>query len=333
MKNSDMISVIVPVYNCEKYLHKCLNSILEQTYSNLEIILIDDGSSDQSGKICEDYAKFDCRIKVFHQKNQGVSSSRNLGIHKASGTYITFVDSDDFIDASYIEELLSTLLKHNATYITCGYKRIYSEHIERINDDGKEMEVTSEDFIKKLLNVQNGYGFVHTKLIKKNAIHNIQFEESLKVGEDALFNIQLCSNIKKVVIYHKALYNYRYNADSAVRKYDKDYVKKYLKSMQCMKQYINFKYKKNIKFSLDLNNYIAYHVLLICVNYCYHSDNPSFGLKSLKEVCNIPLFKYAIKNSDYENLSLTRKISLFTLKHRWYFIMEIICKIRQKQLR
>ena len=328
-----MISVIIPIFNCDKYLHKCIDSVLKQTYSNLEIILIDDGSSDRSGQICDEYKKIDHRVRVFHQKNKGVSASRNLGLCKAKGTYITFVDSDDCIENSYIEELYSVLRKHNADYVTCGYKRIYSDRFERINDDGKEIEITSDEFVEKLLNVQNGYGFVHMKLIKKSIIHNIRFEESLKVGEDALFNVQLCANLKKIVIYHKALYNYTYNSDSLVRKYDKNYVSKYLQSMQCMKQYINSKYNGNIHILLCLSNYIAYHVMLICVNYCYHPQNPFLGVKCLKKVCNIPLFKNAIKKSNYDNLSLTRKVSLFMLKHHLYFAMGIICIIRQKQLK
>lgn len=107
----DLISVIVPVYNVEKYLRKCIDSILCQTYKNFEIILIDDGSSDNSGKICDEYLNRDERISVFHKKNQGLSEARNTGIKKAKGKYLTFVDSDDFINEEYILNLYDNLKK------------------------------------------------------------------------------------------------------------------------------------------------------------------------------------------------------------------------------
>ena len=103
MNNTDLISVIIPVYNVEQYLNRCVDSVINQTYKNLEIILIDDGSTDNSGKICDEYSQKDKRVKVIHQKNMGVSNSRNKGINIAKGKYITFVDSDDVLNCQYIE--------------------------------------------------------------------------------------------------------------------------------------------------------------------------------------------------------------------------------------
>lgn len=326
---NDLITIIIPVYNGEKYLNKCLDSIINQTYKNLEIIIVNDGSTDNTKKICDEYIKKDNRIKVINKKNEGVSAARNDGIEASAGKYISFVDADDFIEKEFAEKMLDILIKYDAKYVTCGYKRVYDDHTEFVNNDLSEMVVTKDEYIKKLLNVQNGYGFVHMKLIEKDILKNVRFNKELKVGEDALFNIMLCENVDKVVIYNNPLYNYYFNSNSVVRKFDDNYSNKYLLSMQCMFNYIKEKYDVNV----NLYNYIAYHVLLVSVNYCFHPLNKNKGTKLLKSVCNIPLYKEAIKKSNFNDLSLTRKISLFTLKHKLYILMGLICKVRQHQFK
>ena len=329
--SNPLISVIIPVYKVEKYLEKCVDSVINQTYDNLEIILVDDGSPDNCPKMCDEYAKKDKRIKVIHKENGGVGSARNKGIEKSTGDYITFVDSDDWIEKEFIHEMLDIANKYKVDYVTCGYYRVYESKKEIINGNLEEIVIDSKEYVNKLLNVQNGYGFVHMKLIKKTKISNLRFEEKLVVGEDALFNIELCKHINKAVILNKSLYNYFFNSNSVVRKYDEKYVDKYLNSMKYMSEYIEKNYN-NIETIINLYNYIVYHVMLICVNYCYHPKNNN-KYKSLKKVCNIELFNEAIKKSNYNELSLTRKVTLFTLKFKLYFLTAIICKIRQYQFR
>ena len=329
--SNPLISVIIPVYKVEKYLEKCVDSVINQTYKNLEIILVDDGSPDNCPKICDEYAKKDKRIKVIHKENGGVGSARNKGMEKAVGEYITFVDSDDWLEKNFIQEMLFIINKYKVDYVTCGYYRVYENKKEIINGNLEEIVIDSKEYVNKLLNVQNGYGFVHMKLIKKEKISSLRFEEKLVVGEDALFNIQLCKNIEKIVIYNKPLYNYYFNTNSVVRKYNNEYCNNYLKSMIYMSEYIRKNYN-NIETIINLYNYIVYHVMLICVNYCYHPKNNN-KYKSLKKVCNIELFNEAIKKSNYNELSLTRKVTLFTLKFKLYFLTAIICKIRQYQFR
>ncbi len=332
VSNEPLISVIIPVYKVEKYLEKCVDSVINQTYKNLEIILVDDESPDNCPKICDEYAKKDKRIKVIHKENGGVGSARNKGMEKAVGEYITFVDSDDWLEKNFIQEMLFIINKYKVDYVTCGYYRVYENKKEIINGNLEEIVIDSKEYVNKLLNVQNGYGFVHMKLIKKEKISSLRFEEKLVVGEDALFNIQLCKNIEKIVIYNKPLYNYYFNTNSVVRKYNNEYCNNYLKSMIYMSEYIRKNYKSENVIQ-NLYNYIAYHVLLICVNYCYHPDNPNKGRKLLVETVKIDLFKEAINNSNYNGLSASRKISLFTLKYKLYFLMSLICIIRQKQFR
>ena len=243
VSNEPLISVIIPVYKVEKYLNRCVDSVINQTYKNIEIILVDDGSPDNCPKICDDYAKKDKRIRVIHKKNGGVSSARNMGIEKANGEWISFVDSDDWIDELFISKMLEIALKEKTDYICCSYKRVYNGKTEYIKNDELVINYNNKKYLFKLLNVQNGYGFCHMKLIKKDVIKDIRFNESIVVGEDALFNVELCKNMKKITILNMALYNYFFNSNSVVRKYDKNYVKKYYDSMNCMLEYINNNYK------------------------------------------------------------------------------------------
>lgn len=118
-RKDELISVVVPIYNVEKYIEKCIDSIINQTYTNLEIILVDDGSPDKCGKICDEYAKRDKRIKVIHKENGGVSSARNIGLDNLNGEYVTFIDADDYISNNYCEELLNALKTENADCVAC----------------------------------------------------------------------------------------------------------------------------------------------------------------------------------------------------------------------
>ena len=135
-----LISVIIPVYNVEKYLRRCLDSVIAQTYQNLEIICVDDGSIDDSGKICDQYAVRDARIKVIHQENQGLSAARNRGIDAADGEYIAFVDSDDYILEDMFERLYIALTCFNTMYVTCGFNAV--------DPDGKILDAHAVDEVQ-----------------------------------------------------------------------------------------------------------------------------------------------------------------------------------------
>ena len=328
----DLISVIVPVYNVEKYIKRCIDSIINQKYTNLEIILVDDGSPDNCGKICDEYAKKDNRIKVIHKENGGVSSARNAGLEVANGKYITFVDADDWVEHQYIEQLARVMIEKQADYVTCGYNRVYANQNEKINYSGRIIEYTPKEYLVKLLNVQLGYGFCHMKLIKRNVIKDKRFYDKLIVGEDAFFNVELCENMKKITILEKTLYNYRFNENSIVRTYDEDYAKKYKNSMEVMYEYIIKKYGNDKEIIQNLYNYIAYHILLISVNYCFNPKNKN-KIKSLKNLYNIKIFKDAIKFSNYKMLSFSRKVALFSLKHKLSYLTGFICYFRQLQFK
>lgn len=328
----DLISVIVPVYNVEKYLNKCVDSILNQTYTNIEIILVDDGSKDKSGSICDEYEKTDKRVKTIHQSNAGVCSARNIALSESKGKWVAFIDSDDWVEKKYIEELYKCAIKTNSDIVACGYNRVTGSNKECINNSGETTELSPREFLIKVLNPQTGMGFCHMKLYKRKIIKDVLFNVNLSVGEDALFNEQIVSNMDKMCILQKALYNYRINQNSVVRRYDAEYAIKYLRAMEITKEYLLKKYSEDEEIIQNYYNFVAFHVLLVAVNYCYTKDNNSKNKTELfKQVCNYSEFKDGIKISNYNNLSLTRKITLFTIKHKIYFLTKSICYIRNIQ--
>lgn len=324
----DLITVIIPVYNAEKYIAECLESLINQTYKNLEIIVINDGSKDNSGTICDQYKEKDSRIQVIHKENGGVSLARNSGLEIAKGKYIAFVDGDDYLDKEYFEKMLKILKEKQVDIVLCGFNRVYDNNIEKVTK-GKSLIMNKEEFLTDILNVQGGAGIVHSKLWKKEVIQGTNFDKNIKIGEDSYFCIQAVKNVNNVYVLDEALYNYRFNNESAVRKYKKDFPDLCLTSMKIAKKYIEKEYNNNKNIIKKFNNYIAYHILLIIVNYCFNNENKLNWIgqiKCLKEVCKVPEYKEAIKYSNYDGLSLTRKITLFTIKYKLYFITMLIRK-------
>ena len=331
---NDLISIIIPVYNVEKYLKECLESVINQTYTNLEIILVDDGSTDGSGNICDEYKKRDTRIKVIHKENGGVSIARNLGLNYVNGQYIGFIDSDDYVEPEYCEKLLKSIKENNVQCALCKFDKVYEKKNQN-NTFESNYIMDANGLIMEILDVQKGFGFCTQKLWTKNALVDIRYNENIKVGEDSLFCIESCKNINKVFVVNEKLYHYRFNENSLVRKFDEKYAQKYLRAMQETKKYIDKNYNKP-EIIKKFNNYIVYNILIIVINYCFNRNNKMSIIKQieeLKKVCKIPEFKYAIKNCDYNGFSLTRKITIFTLKYKLYFITMLIGKIRQLQLK
>ena len=329
----DLISIVVPAYNAEKYIETCINSIRNQSYKNIEIIIVNDGSNDSTLNIITKLKEEDSRITVISTENKGVSHARNTGMQVANGKWISFVDSDDWLEESFCEKLINKAKELNADYIGCGYNKITNDNIQKVNDDEKVLTFTKDEYLIKLLNVQTSYGLSHMKMIKTELAKKVKFNESLVVAEDALYNIELCEYLNKIVIYNVPLYNFRINTDSVVRKYDKNYNLKYANAMEKVSKFIKEKYQ-NEEVITNLNNFIVYHLMLVCVNYVYNPENEcNIRIKLLKDICESNIYKDAVKNSNYNELSITRKITLFTIKYKLYMITSLICKIRQKQIR
>jgi glycosyltransferase involved in cell wall biosynthesis len=194
------ISVIIPVYNMENYLQKCLNSIIKQTHKDLEIILINDGSTDGSPKICDDYAAIDERIKVIHKKNGKVASARNAGLKACTGEYIAFVDSDDWLEPTMYSELLDVCLKHNCDYAGCSCQA-------RGGTSGQIKFLTANEYFAAYLN-GDMFLTVWSRLCKKEVCIGVEFPENRPFCEDGFVALPTLTNAKKIAFLEKALYNY-----------------------------------------------------------------------------------------------------------------------------
>lgn len=208
-----MISVIVPVYKVEKYLNKCIESIINQTYKNLEIILVDDGSPDNCPSICNEYAKKDDRIKVIHKENGGLSDARNVGIDAATGSYISFVDSDDYIAPDFLEIMHSTMLRENADLVICNYCYIDdNENILESNNKNSPVkdEVLTQNQIYEKLNYSFGWWYYVTawnKLYRRELFDTIRFPKG-KLNEDDFIAHEIFFACKRIVTIEKMLYFY-----------------------------------------------------------------------------------------------------------------------------
>lgn len=222
MKNNPLISIIVPIYNAAKYLPACLDSIINQTYQNLEIILVDDGSTDNSYQIAKDYAKKDPRIKLLHQKNQGLSGARNTGITKSTGTYLTFVDSDDEIKPDFIKKLLSPYQTSKDLSLTvCGFSRKFLKTKQTENmflnpASPLKKTDTQKAYILRLLAIDGRLYSVDNKLFISKIVKKLHFNASQNFAEDTKFVLDYLKQTNyKISFILEPLYIYNFGSETS----------------------------------------------------------------------------------------------------------------------
>lgn len=213
----ELISIVVPVFKVEKYLDKCINSILNQTYKNIEVILVDDGSPDNCGKICDNYAKKDKRIKVIHKENGGLSDARNAGIDVANGEFISFIDSDDYIDAEYIELLYNTIKKDKTDIAISSHKVIYESGTILEKATNEQSILNPEEVLKRILYDDGIDLSAWAKLYKIELFENIRYPKG-RLFEDAATTYKLIDKSKKISINSKSTYNYIIRNNSITNK-------------------------------------------------------------------------------------------------------------------
>ena len=201
------VSIIIPVYNVENYIRSCLDSIVNQTYKNIEVILVDDGSNDLSGKICDEYAQKDTRFKVYHNTNHGVSYSRNYGIDISTGEYIIFIDSDDIISLQYIEEMMKVIVENEVDLVVCNVIDIF---LPRGKRKGRHIGILSGNFRIDYVNLINLLRVPVAKMYKATIIHKnrIYFPDNIAYNEDQLFNFLYYRYVKLYKYTNKAEYYY-----------------------------------------------------------------------------------------------------------------------------
>ena len=209
------ISVIIPVYNIEKYLSQCVESVISQSYENLEIILIDDGSTDNSPQICDEFSRKDNRVIVIHKKNGGAASARNEGLRKATGDCLAFVDSDDFIEENAFFIMTETMLRTGADIVECAFCNDYKDKSVSVVSFQEEVAFSSTEYLRLFLS--NWIcGLACDKLFKTEVLKGIFYEEGHKI-DDEFFTYQGVLNAQKIVYTPKVLYHYRMRASSVMR--------------------------------------------------------------------------------------------------------------------
>lgn len=276
----DKVSVIVPVYNTKLYLKKCIYSILSSTYKNLQVILIDDGSTDGSSEICDYFSIKDKRIEVFHQCNKGVSVARNLGIEKAKGEYITFVDSDDYIDSKLIEYLYNSAVQYKADYVVCGFSTVDKEYKEiknySIEKEGciDGMQALEMHYIEQCSSVN--YVPLYAKLYKKSIWDGIKFRPNLYY-EDLDIMPSILLKCQRVVILNYSGYFYVQRPGSIM--HDKTKKSKYYNdAINILLNHVNIFEEKRL---LELRDKVIYSLLYkIMISDCHGTLPKIYAKKS-----------------------------------------------------
>lgn len=214
MEGKIKVSIIVPIYNVENYLKRCVESLINQTFKNIEIILVDDGSTDNSGNICDELKETDNRIKVYHKQNGGLGSARNYGLQQAIGEYILFLDSDDFIELNTLEKMIKY---EGYDIVCCGFdrvdeetKKVYSKEMIEMPFD--EIEVNDETIMELAFLSPSGWG----KLFKKDLINDIKFSEDKRAIEDTLFYLEIIPKAKKIKYVKEILWHYMVRKNSLI---------------------------------------------------------------------------------------------------------------------
>lgn len=317
------ISIIIPVYQVEKYIKLCLDSILSQTYSNLEIILIDDGSRDMSGKICDEYAVKDSRIKVIHQDNAGVSVARNKGLDICTGDYITFVDSDDFLEPFMYEKMMEKVTEYNCDVVMCdcvkddGVMQIPYTH--DIRAGFYDYDQLKEEYYPHLLMMENvEYPATISNcliLFRREVASSIRYIEGVRYSEDLLFGAQLLYNAKSFY-YMKGEFYYHYwmNSDSASHtfKEDKweDYKVLYEKSSRLFRQNKQILNQSYLMLLFFLYNYAG--DILECKNY-----NEKQKYIYLKNILNDKYVIELFNNIRIYELRIPLKLKIMTYIYKY----------------
>ena len=251
-KRGDLITIVIPVYKVEKYLEKSINSVINQTYQNLEIILVDDGSPDNCPQICEKYAKKDNRIKVIHKENGGLSDARNAGIDIAKGKYITFIDSDDYVTDDYVEYMYNLIKQYNAKMSTCETQVVNIEKDCNIENNFKEnIEVLSKrDLFYKILFAQKSDVSAYSKLYETSLFDDIRYPKGV-VYEDTATTYKLIEKCEKIATGNKKCYFYctRPDSISKIKGFNKNELD-YIKNTNDMLDYLEKNYP-DLKYAIN----------------------------------------------------------------------------------
>ena len=312
----EIISIIIPIYNIDKYLERCLESIKNQKYNNLEVLLIDDGSKDNSKAICKKFINIDTRFKYFFQTNKGVSCARNLGLKNYSGEYVLFIDGDDSVDENYVYDLYNCIKKYDADIVISHPIICRQDRQIKISKIEQDIVCNKETAMKYMLEDKYFHSTIWGKLIKGNVINNTEFEPKLTIGEDFKFLHDLILNCNKIIISNISEYYYYENEDSTVRKKIND---GWIKQIEMCKDLINQNKNKALEMSYK-KRYINSN-MDCAVRFKLNREQHKMIKRNMKEYIN-----ELIQDKD---ISMNFKIKMWLIAYN-YFIFKILFSISRK---
>lgn len=340
-----LVSVIIPVYNVEPYLKKCIESVISQDYDNLEIILIDDGSTDGSKKICDEFAAIDRRIKVLHKKNGGISQARKSGIELSTGDYVLILDGDDWLDKNTVSSCLTEVRKKpELECVMFSYTKEYENKSVPVHVfEGRKSFLDKQSFFcgvyRRIIGLSNSelrypeklenLTTCTMKLYKRELTLNGRYVDTDEVGscEDGIFNLYALKNCKSGVYIDEAFYHYRKLSTSLSNRYRPNLLLQWDNLFNMMQTIID-KNNYGDECQESMNNRIALSIIFLGLN---ELANPDFGFlkfrKYIKNLLNRTQYQNAIKTMSIKSLPLMWKPLLFSCKMKWSFAVSVLLLI------
>lgn len=339
---NDLISIIIPVYKVPlNMLNKCIDSVTGQTYKNLEIILVDDGSPDNCGAVCDEYKKRDDRIVVIHQKNKGLCAARNSGVAKSKGKWITFLDGDDWIEKDCFTSLIEYVNKNIdiiifgtiKEYLTKNTKYKYGNliNINRIYKN-KEMKI----FQEAILDFDSSIGDVTARLIRKELIdeNKIYHEEKIRQGVEAIdFNLRLFAVAKSAILVNKYFYHYTFNSQSITNTFSEKNCYTTLNGYNYISEYIKTQ-DNHDELQKMLYLRIVHNIVSSAISGFFsplNKESKENKYRKYNEYVNMSIIKETLAKVEYSKIEKKQKLVLFFIKHKMFHIVEIFARIRYIQ--
>lgn len=346
MIQKNMISIIIPIYNASSFISKCIDSLILQTYKNLEIILVDDGSTDNSYAICEKYRIKDDRIYLYKKNNGGLSDARNYGLKHIHGEYIMFVDADDWIDLNTCEVLMNVINLTHSDIVMFPYIREYKNKSlirelfveDNVCFKGKEIK---DKMLRRIIgpvgkelknpNLLEIYSTAWGKLYKTELLKSIEFIDTKEIGtEDALFNMYVLSGPVNILHYtNKCYYHYRKNNESSLtgtKKYKKQFFLQWKNLYARIEKLIIEKQYGHV-YENALNSRIVINLLSLMTNIVNSNEHIVMKYKLMRKVLNDELYKKAYKSFDFKHLSFEWKIFYYSCKYNLHINIYVLIKI------
>lgn len=345
MENT-IVSVIVPVYNVKSYIDKCVDSLLNQTMGNIEIVLVDDGSTDGSGEVCDAYAKAHSNIRVVHKENGGLGSARNAGMKVARGKYIGFVDSDDYVSSKMYEILLDLLVRNDADCSYCEFTKIWGDKVSVQKNEKTEIKVYAEENILNTYLLDRigcmpaekedcTYGAsVCLGLFKKNLIleNKIEFvSERVFIAEDMIFDIDLIPKCKKIVHTNEKLYFYRFNPNSLTTKYVPDRFEKNVALCHEMEKRLKLTYTNDI-YKIRLDRYFLKIARISLIEEIVHLKQNGWRMakNNINRIATNNELRNILCSYPLNKLPFKQKVLFFAVKEKMYLMVTALIKMNLK---